>query len=230
VIIANVDSGIDQTHPDLINRMLPCVGSTCGYSAATYHGTHTAGIMAGDGSSGVTDVNGFLRGLGMAPGAWLVEQIYGTTYQQSNGMLTLMAESVQNGAVISGNSWGPSPDPLGYDMDTRQVDIGVRDVDPTTAGDQPLSFVLSIMNGYGDTSTQGTPDEAKNIFSVGATELQDNNGEQLGTINNLSYVTAHGPALDGRNLPLMVAPGCDVDSTTYPGGGYELICGTSTLL
>jgi hypothetical protein len=227
VIIANVDSGIDQTHPDLINRMLPCVGSTCGYSAATYHGTHTAGIMAGDGSSGVTDVNGFLRGLGMAPGAWLVEQIYGTTYQQSNGMLTLMAESVQNGAVISGNSWGPSPDPLGYDMDTRQVDIGVRDVDPTTAGDQPLSFVLSIMNGYGDTSTQGTPDEAKNIFSVGATELQDNNGEQLGTINNLSYVTAHGPALDGRNLPLMVAPGCDVDSTTYPGGGYELICGTS---
>jgi hypothetical protein len=108
-------------------------------------------------------------------------------------------------------------------MDTRLVDIGVRDADPSTAGDQPLSYILSIMNGDGGTSTQGTPDEAKNIFSVGATYMQN----RPGTINDLADVTAHGPALDGRNLPLMVAPGCDVDSTTYPGGGYEMKCGTS---
>lgn len=226
VIIANVDSGIDQTHPDLVNRMLPCVGSTCGYSAYTDHGTHTAGIMAGDGSSGVTDANGFLRGLGMAPGANLVEQIYGSTYLQPDGMLTLMVESVQNGAVISGNSWGPSTTPLGYDMDTRQVDIGVRDADPATAGDQPLTYVLSIMNGSGGTSTQGTPDEAKNIFSVGATQMQDINGDQPGNINDLATITAHGPALDGRNLPLIVAPGDWVDST-FANNSYGLKYGTS---
>jgi len=228
VIIANVDSGIDQTHPDLVNRMIPsCTGTTCGGSRVSDHGTHTAGIMAGDGASGVVDANGFLRGLGMAPGANLVEQIYDPTYLAANGMLTLMTDSVRNGAVISGNSWGPSPNPLGYDMDTRQVDIGVRDADPLTPGDQPLTYVLSIMNGGGGTSTQGTPDEAKNSFTIGATYLQYGNGEQMTNINDLASVTAHGPALDGRTIPHLVAPGCEVDSTTYPGGGWELKCGTS---
>ena len=75
VVIANVDSGIDQNHPDLVNRMLPCSGSTCGGLTTSDHGTHTAGIMAGDGSSGSLDAFGFLRGLGMAPGANLIEQV-----------------------------------------------------------------------------------------------------------------------------------------------------------
>jgi len=226
VIIANVDSGIDQTHLDLANRIISCTGSTCGGSAVSSHGTHTAGIMVGDGSSGVTDIFAFLRGLGMAPGAWLVEQVYFPTYLETDGMLTLMTQSAQNGAVITGNSWGPSSSALGYDMDTRLVDIGVRDANPLTAGDQPLTYVLSIMNGNGGTSSQGTPDEAKNIFSVGASELLDLNGSQTGAINNLSSVTAYGPALDGRTLPMMVAPGDYVDSTE-PNNTYGLKYGTS---
>ena len=227
IIIAIVDDGVDQAHPDLVNRMLPCSGTTCGNEVARGHGTHTAGIMAGDGSSGVTDSFGFLRGLGMAPGANLIEQLYAPTYTAPGGMLTLMKESARNEAVISGNSWGPSGTPLGYDADTRWVDLGVRDADPDTLEDQPLTYVLSIMNGYGGTSSQGTPDEAKNILSVGSTYMQFNNGSQNLNINNLSLNTAHGPALDGRNLPHLVAPGCHVDSTTYPDSGHMLRCGTS---
>ena len=226
VIIANVDSGIDQTHPDLVNRMRTCIGSTCGGSTVSDHGTHTAGIMVGDGSSGVTDANGFLRGLGMAPGAWLVEQVYSPTFEEADGMRTLMTQSVQNGAVISSNSWGPSGSPLGYDIDTRLVDIGVRDVDLVTAEGQPLTYVLSIMNGGGGVSTQGTPDEAKNIFSVGASKMLSYSGSQTGDINDLSPVTAYGPALDGRTLPMMVAPGGYVDST-LPNNAYGLNIGTS---
>ena len=207
VVIANVDSGIDQNHPDLVNRMLPCSGSTCGGLTTSDHGTHTAGIMAGDGSSGVPDAFGFLRGLGMAPGANLIEQVYSPTYTQTNGMLTLMTQSYQNGAVISGNSWGPSASPLGYDEDTRLVDVGVRDADPGTPGNQQLSYILSIMNGSGGTSTQGSPDEAKNTFTVGATILRDSGGTQYLNINDLSPDTAHGPALDGRTIPHLVAPG-----------------------
>jgi serine protease AprX len=225
VIIANVDAGVDNNHPDLVNRMLPCTGTTCAGVYQNNHGTHTAGIMAADGASGELDPFGFLRGLGMAPGANLVEQVYNPYFTWPNGMLMLMTESYTNGASLSGNSWGPSGTALGYDDDTMQVDIGVRDAVPDTSGNQSLSYILSIMNGSGGVSTQGTPDEAKNIFTIGSTKMQASDGSQILAINDLSANTAHGPALDGRKIPHMVAPGCSVDSTII--NSYGLMCGTS---
>lgn len=226
VTIANVDAGIEDSHPDLIDRLIPCGGQSCGGSDSSAHGTHTAGIMAADGSSGTTDSHGFLRGLGMAPGASLVEQVYSPWYLEPGGMLSLMADSHANGASLSGNSWGPASTPQGYDNDTMQVDIGVRDVDPTLPGNQPLSYILSFMNGWGGYQSQGSPDEAKNILTVGSTKMQTPDGEQSLAINDLSSNTAHGPALDGRTIPHLVAPGCSVDSTV-PIDSYGLNCGTS---
>ena len=226
VTMANVDAGIQNDHPDLASRLVPCTGQTCGGNASDAHGTHTAGIMAADGSSSVLDSNGFLRGLGMAPGANLVEQLYSPWYLQAGGMLLLMAESHGNKATISSNSWGPAGTPQGYDNDTMQVDIGVRDSDPDTPGNQPLTYVLSLMNGYGGEQTQGSPDEAKNIMTVGSTKLQASDGSQNLAINDLSANTAHGPALDGRTIPHMVAPGCYVDST-IPTSAHRTLCGTS---
>jgi hypothetical protein len=223
VIIANVDNGVEETHTDLAGRMVSCAGSTCGGTTepVNSHGTHTAGIMVADGTSGTTS-NGFLRGLGMAPGANLVEQLYSPFYTDPDGMLLLMGESYDNGASISGNSWGPSGTAQGYDNDTMQVDIGVRDADPDTPGNQSLNYVLSIMNGYGGYQSQGTPDEAKNIFSLGSTYLRSGTY----SIDDLSFNTAHGPALDGRTIPHMVAPGCSVDSTVL-SDTHGLMCGTS---
>lgn len=226
VLMANVDSGLDENHPDLVNRMRPCTGTSCGGTASS-HGSHTAAIMAGDGASGVRDSRGFLRGLGVAFGANLIEQRYSPTFTQAGGMLTLMQVSAANGAVLSGNSWGPAGSPRGYDADTRQVDVGVRDTDPNVAGDQPLLYVLSIMNGNGGTSTQGTPDEAKNTLTVGSTNSQaSSTGAPLATWQSLSPNSGHGPALDGRLIPHLVAPGCRVDSAST-SGGYALLCGTS---
>jgi serine protease AprX len=226
VTIANVDAGIQDSHPDLTDRLVPCSGQSCGGSESSAHGTHTAGIMAADGSSGSADSQGFLRGLGMAPGASLVEQVYTPLYQEPGGMLSLMADSRANGASLSGNSWGPSSTPQGYDNDTMQVDIGVRDADPSTPGNQPLSYILSFMNGYGGYQSQGSPDEAKNSFTVGSTRMQTLDGEQSLALDDLSSNTAHGPALDGRTIPHLVAPGCYVDSTV-PTDSYSLFCGTS---
>jgi len=222
VLIANVDSGVDETHPDLVARMRACTGTTCG-GAASSHGTHTAGIMAGDGASGATNAQGFRRGLGVAPGANLIEQRYSPFFQQAGGMLLLMRESALNGALVSGNSWGPAGSPRGYDQDTRQVDVGTRDTQADVAGDQPLTFVVSMMNGNGGTSTQGTPDEAKNIITVGSTRA--NSGATLLEWREISSNSGHGPALDGRTIPHLVAPGCSVESTVP--GGYSLLCGTS---
>lgn len=226
VKIANVDGGVQDSHPNLVNRMAPCVGSSCGGATSSSHGTHTAGIMAADNSSGVLDSFGFARGMGVAPGAKIVEQLYSPTYTQPNGMYILMTQSFANGALLSGNSWGPSGSPLGYDDKTKQTDVGVRDTDPATPGDQPLTFVLSIMNGNGGTSTQGTPDEAKNLFTIGSTKGQNTNGSQILQIDDISANSAHGPCLDGRKIPHAVAPGCQVDST-YTTSTYSLLCGTS---
>ncbi|HEY85346.1 MAG TPA: S8 family serine peptidase, partial [Chloroflexi bacterium] len=226
VVMANVDGGIYNTHPDLINRMLPCSGTTCGGSAVDAHGTHTAGIMVADGASDILDSRDFLRGLGVAPGAQLIEQVYSPYFTWTDGLLLLIRDSYVNGAVLSGNSWGPSGSPQGYDDDTRQVDVGVRDASTTLPGNQAFSYILSFMNGEGGTSTQGSPDEAKNIFTIGSTKMQYSNGSQDLNINDISWNSAHGPALDGRTIPHMVAPGCYVDSTVS-ATGYGMMCGTS---
>ncbi|MEO1369389.1 MAG: S8 family serine peptidase, partial [Acidobacteriota bacterium] len=209
----------------LVTRWLGGPGVPGGANHPPTHATPTAAIFAGHGSSGITDGDGFLRGLGVAPNANLVEQVYFPFFTQAGGMLLLMADSVRNNAVLSGNSWGPAGTPRGYDGDTRQVDVGVRDTDDTTPGDQGLLYVLSFMNGGGGTSSQGTPDEAKNLFNIGSTKMQ-NGGGQILAINDLSSNSAHGPALDGRTIPHMVAPGCSVDST-LTSTGYGLNCGTS---
>ncbi len=226
VIIANVDGGVQATHPDLVNRMLGCVGTTCSTGDSS-HGTHTAGIMAADGSSGTTANGGFLRGQGVAPGANLFEQQYSPFFTQAGGMLLIMTDSYNNGASLSGNSWGPAGTPQGYDDDTRQVDVGVRDADPGAAGNQPLTFVLSFMNGNGGTSSQGSPDEGKNLFNIGSTKGQNSgSGSQILQIDDVSSNSAHGPALDGRTIPHMVAPGCYVDSSITTNT-WGLNCGTS---
>jgi serine protease AprX len=225
VLMANVDGGVQEDHPDLVSRMIACSGTTCS-STASSHGTHTAGIMAADGASGITDGDGFLRGLGMAPGATMVEQSYSPYYTQAGGMLLLMSDSAANGAVLSGNSWGPAGSPRGYDNDTMQVDIGVRDTDSLTPGHQAFTYVLSFMNGGGGTSTQGTPDEAKNLFNIGSTKMLNSLNAPNPNINDLSSNSAHGPALDGRTIPHMVAPGCYVDSTVTTNS-HGLKCGTS---
>jgi serine protease AprX len=222
--LAAVDSGLDQQHLDLSQRMAPCVGISCGGMASTAHGTHTAGILVGSGNINALDADGFLRGLGVAPEARIVEQVYTALAGQPGGFLTLMRESVQNGAAISNNSWGGAAT-TGYDQFAVQVDVGTRDVDPNQPGDQPLAYVLAVANGFGGVSSQGTPDEAKSAITVGAHQVVAFDGTGVDW-RNLADRSAHGPARDGRRLPLTVAPGCFVDST-IPNNGHFAICGTS---
>ncbi|MAB82453.1 MAG: hypothetical protein CMJ24_03325 [Phycisphaerae bacterium] len=225
--IACVDSGIHEAAPDLVNRMAPCTGDSCGDSeTSSSHGTLVAGLLAGDGASEVVDNWGYLAGQGMAPRSMMLEQVYDPTYTEPDGMLQLMTDSWDNGARISNNSWGPHPTPLGYDIDTRLVDVGVRDAAPDLSGNQQLPYVLSIMNGNGGTSTQGTPDEAMNVIRVGASRLRSSGGAIQNRLEDIASNSAHGPCLDGRMLPDLVAPGCQVLSV-YDVNNWAYTCGTS---
>lgn len=243
VVVSVVDGGVRVSHADLASRMLPCTSaglspSSCS-TANDSHGTHVAGAIAGTGASNV-QLNGFLRGQGVAPGANLVQQRYvaflggGPGSMIANGMLRIYKESSLSNAVLTNNSWGPTGSPQGYDIPTQQIDIVIRDANPDIAGNQQVQNVWSIMNGNGDSSgacapsSLGSPDEAKNLFAVGSTGMQSGGGAQVAQIFNISGNSAHGNACDGRRVPNIVAPGCSTDSTSSGSDtSFAFACGTS---
>ena len=227
VIVSHVDGGVDMHHPDLAGRIEACIdyaaipGCDGGNSDdAVGHGTHTLGIIMGTGATGLGDLDGFLYGQGIAPGATaVVQNLINATANLPERFTQIYKEAHDLGAVLSANSWGPSGTPQGYDEVTREFDTMARDVDASTPGDQPIGLVFSIMNGSGGISTQGTPDEAKNLITVGGS---GNRGVNAPSPDDLCTCTAHGPALDGRLLPLLVAPGQQVISTRASQG---TLCG-----
>ena len=240
VVVGVVDGGIYENHPDLTGNIVDCLGPgpSCGNSTDA-HGSHVAGAIAGTGNSGTTDPNGFLRGQGVAPNAKVVEQLYGPLLgngpggMDAGGMLSIYKDSAMSGAMLTNNSWGPTGTPQGYDIPTMEIDIISRDADPDEPGNQPVLAVWSVMNGNGDRnsgicspSSLGSPDEAKNLFAVGSTSLQNNNLSQVTNIFNISANSAHGPACDGRINPHIVAPGCSTDGPAS-SSGYGTMCGTS---
>ena len=239
VTVAVVDGGIYQNHPDLSN-VVACTGdgASC-VDGNDSHGTHVAGAIGGTGQANSLNAAGFNRGLGVAPGVEIVEQRYGPLLgagpggMVAGGMLSIYKDSATSGALLSNNSWGPTGTPQGYDIPTMEIDMISRDANPDVAGDQPVLAVWSIMNGNGDRnsgscapSSLGSPDEAKNLFAVGSTKLQNFDASQIAEIFDISSNSAHGPACDGRLVPHIVAPGCRTeapDSST----GYGMKCGTS---
>jgi len=229
IIVQHVDGGVDFNHPDLTGRISACIDysdrglcTVQNHDDVIGHGTHTLGIVLGTGATGLGDAQGFDYGLGVAPGAKaVVQNAIGLNGGDAfdNGYTPVYTEAQNLGAIVSQNSWGPAGSPQGYDEDTREFDAIARDADPSEPGDQPMALMFSIMNGSGGTSTQGTPDEGKNIFGIGGTW---NRGVNAKTPDDLCTCTAHGPALDGRLLPTLVAPGQQVISTRAAQG---TLCG-----
>ncbi|MCC6592993.1 MAG: S8 family serine peptidase [Xanthomonadales bacterium] len=243
VRVAIVDGGIRTTHVDIAAAVVPCVGSNGACTASNNaHGTHVAGAVAGRGSSGILDAGGFLRGQGVAPGASVIQLRYnpflsagGPGGMVANGMISIYRDAASSGAQLANNSWGPTSTPQCYDIPTMQVDLIARDADSTVAGNQPVLTVWSVMNGNGDRNTGpcapsslGSPDEAKNLFSVGSTRMLSGSSQPGAAMFDVSSNSAHGPACDGRTVPHIVAPGCSTDSLTATSDtSFGSMCGTS---
>ncbi len=238
VIFADVDSGLDTNnnataHLDIRGRIAAFVDYTGGAVTTDTdgHGTHTGGIIAGNGAMGRTDPNGFLYGQGVAPGAQLVVQnaLQGTAWPPAGGWQQLSKDSVLNHAVGSNNSWYTGASGAqGYSAAARTHDFMVRDANFDTATvAEPLIMVFSAGNSGSGASTITEPKEAKNLISVGASEnyRPDNPlGSGCGASANIEGVvsfSSRGPALDGRLLPNIVAPGSDVASLRSYTGSYS---------
>ena len=171
VVVAVPDTGLNNgsaadMHPDLLGRVdrFLWYGTLTDASDGFGHGTHVAGIVAGNAATGETDANGYFYGLGVAPKAHLViQRIFDDAggYQAPPSDAVMTQDAVRAGAIISSASWGNDVQGQ-YDLDSAQFDALVRDADPGTAGDQPYIMEFSAGNAGPSPQTLDSPATAKN--------------------------------------------------------------------
>ena len=245
VTIAIVDSGVDANannataaaHVDLRGRQVAFVDYSNGAAVTDTvgHGTHVAGIALGNAASGQAEAaapNNFLWGQGVAPGAQYVTQnaLHSSVYPRPT-FATLATDSARNGAEVMNNSWGTgSSGGDGYVAECREVDLAVRDADATTPALQPLAVVFSAGNTGGRPRSILQPHECKNAIVVGnSLNSRPGQGFPADDIRGIAGTSSRGPAVDGRILPTIVAPGTNVPSAlSRTATGFTAIPGTGT--
>ncbi|MEE4271155.1 MAG: S8 family serine peptidase [Thermoanaerobaculales bacterium] len=219
---AVVDSGVDPLHPDLVGldgisypeceTELP--GDDPGFAG---HGTPVAGILAGTGAAGYTDDDGFLWGLGVAPGVHLLSQNAicdsQAPWPPAGGWQVLSRDGLLAGSVGSNNSWNSQEgEAHGYQASERIHDLMVRDGNFDTPDiAEPYILVFNAGNKGPDPTTIPAPKEAKNLITVGAIE----NWRTDGNLHTVISYSSRGPTVDGRLFPNVVAPGEDVGGALH---------------
>ncbi|NEO56228.1 MAG: S8 family serine peptidase [Okeania sp. SIO3B5] len=223
VVVGVIDTGIDYTHPDLVNNMWTNPGETPGngidddgngYVDDVYgydfaygdsdpfdpidgHGTHVAGTIGADGNNG-QGVVGVNWDVDLMAIKFLDDNGNGNTF----GAIQAIEYATMMGADLTNNSWGGG----GFSQ-------GLYDA-IAAAGAADSLFIASAGNsGTDNDATPHYPDgyDLDNIISVANTDQND----------NLSSSSQYG----ARSVDLG-APGTQIAST-YPGGGYAYLSGTS---
>ena len=238
VTVCVADTGLDSgdtttMHPDLRGRVTGfqfygtnIIDGSDGYG----HGTHCAGIVAGNAATGETDPDtGAFYGLGVASAASLfIERIFDDNANEASPFPSderLTQDAVRNGASIGSNSWGN--DVQGeYDADSAQFDELVRDADPSTPGDQPYILEFSSGNAGPDAQTVGSPATGKNVITTGACENVPNTlamtyGLYADGQDTMADFSSRGPCEDGRIKPDVVAPGTWIASAASSSAPNE---------
>ncbi len=220
VKVAVADSGLNNgdaptMHPDLLGRtpaffFYGTPGQLADAADEHSHGTHVAGIIAGNGASGEVDDNGNLYGLGVAPGASIIAQrIFDGVgnYAAPPSFERLTRDATRAGADIGSNSWGDDTQGR-YDLSAMEFDELVRDADALKLGDQPYILEFSAGNAGPGQQTIGSPACAKNVIATGA--AQNNRVDFVIYADGpdvMADFSSRGPCEDGRIKPDVVAPG-----------------------
>ncbi len=229
VTVAVADSGLHTgaaatMHPDLFGRVSAFLfyGANLTDAADEHsHGTHCAGIIAGNGATGEVDEGDALYGLGVAPGANIVAQrIFdgAGNYELTDEFEVLTHDAVRAGADIGSNSWGDDTHGR-YDISAMQFDALVRDADADAPGDQPYILEFSAGNAGPGSQTIGSPAVAKNVIATGA--AQNNRFDFFIYAEGqdaMADFSSRGPCEDGRIKPDVVAPGTWIASLRSPLG------------
>ncbi|GAA3446554.1 S8 family serine peptidase [Planomonospora venezuelensis] len=211
VKVAVLDTGVDDTHPDLSGRIAEKTSFVPGEDAgdADGHGTHVASTIAGTGaaSSGANK--------GVAPGADLViGKVLGNDgYGQDSWIIAGMEWAAAQGAAVVNMSLGSSvpdegDDPMALAVDRLSEQYGTL-------------FVIAAGNSYSSGSI-GAPGSAATALTVGAVDTSDRRAE----------FSSWGPLVRTGGLkPDLSAPGVAIEaarSSLSPGEGpYRSLDGTS---
>ena len=183
VMVAVNDTGIDATHPDFgTGGSLPVrvIGDPANLVDYNGHGTHVAGIIAGDGTESTTVTNAQGSIMPATNGQFRGKAPLATLFSMNNNHsdYVLQTTAALNNALISNNSWDYGNGDAEYDLAAASYDAATRDALPGVTGSQPVLFVFAAGNsGNGDDSGGGggadtifSPGTAKNVITVGALE------------------------------------------------------------
>jgi subtilisin-like proprotein convertase family protein len=173
-------NGATAFNPDLTNIAWPAALSPNGIADLAGHATHVGGIIAASGMHSPTNVFGSPPGAdfrGKAPMStiWALPAL-DPAFTDS----ALQEAAAKTNALISNNSWGYGTSD--YNLAAASYDQAVRDSIPGQTGSQPLIYVFAAGNSGtgGDEGQDGIADSllspavAKNVISVGASELPRN--------------------------------------------------------
>jgi serine protease AprX len=212
VTVAILDTGVIDS-PDLGSRVLARVDFTPDHDGLDRygHGTHLAGIIAGDGTSSAG------RWMGVAPGANLVS----VKVAGADG-------STDVSVVIAGLQWvhsyraqyGIKILNLSFGTDSRQSYL----VDPLNYAVEQLWFagvlvVVAAGNRGPDSGTINKPADDPFVLTVGAASVHDSADR---TDDAAASFSSRGPTQDGVVKPDMIAPGVSLVSLRVPGSTIDL--------
>jgi subtilisin family serine protease len=227
VKVSIVDDGVEANHPDLTGRVETITHGPTTQGPPEGHGTHVAGIVGGTGAiigplGRIKDSTGLLYGIGVAPAVRFINQPAIQLTNTSGGpgnfpppsFEIYTQPSVRAGAIGWNASWNDGSGPAaGYTARAASLDALTRDADTATAGNQQYTMVFSAGNSGPGQRTMTGPHEAKNIITVASSK-----GHRAGNVDDISSFSSRGPAVDGRILPSVAAPGEDIISARAPTG------------
>ncbi len=230
--IGIIDTGIDYTHPDLggctSSQFLAggCLKVVGGYDFVNRdndpmddhgHGTHVAGIAAGNGLGGLK---------GVAPDAKLYA--YKVLNSGGSGSFEQVISGIER--AVDPNQDGDFSD----HVDVISMSLGGNcggfyydDCGPNDPGSQAVNnavdtgviAVIAAGNAGPESFTIGTPGTAKKAITVGATYKKDYptgfNKDINPKTDNITYFSSRGPVRDYFNKPDIVAPGALICSARY---------------
>jgi serine protease AprX len=215
VKVAVIDTGVDATHPDLTGRVMAAKSFVDDNTLdENGHGTHVAGIVAGNGAKSKG------KYVGVAPEALIfaAKVLDGNGSGSMSGVMAGIEWAILEQKVrvinlsLGGSGSGDGKDALSVLCDEAVTQAGV------------VICVAAGNSGPGE-RTIGSPGCAREVITIGA--VDDN-----GVIANFS---SRGPTADGRAKPDMMFPGVSITAAQGVGtqlgpvteAGYITINGTS---